>query len=217
MKFLKTMLMLALAASFIGGVADAQVRKAGLTGASFLKIGVGARAVALGSAYTTVRSDVNQMFWNPAGIALKDGNTQATFTYNQWIADLSHYAAGVSHDFGTWGTWGIGFVAMGVSDIPANRDVVPSFLAGTYTGFQDPNTSATYNYNDTAVSFSWAYQFTDRLTMGMTGKYINQSIDGQSANAYAVDAGAIFDIGYKGARIGARINNLGSELSLIHI
>lgn len=191
---------------------DAQVRKAGLTGASFLKIGVGARAVALGSAYTTVRGDANQMFWNPAGIALSGGQTQATFSYNQWIADLSHYAAGISRDMGDWGTWGFGLVAMGVSDIEANRDVIPGFLAGTYTGFVDPNTDPTYNYNDTAVSISWAYQFTDRLSMGLTGKYISQSIDGESARAYAVDAGAIYDIGYKGARIGARINNLGSDM-----
>lgn len=191
---------------------DAQVRKAGLTGASFLKIGVGARAVALGSAYTTIRGDVNQMFWNPAGIALSGGQTQATFSYNQWIAGLSHYAAGVSRDMGTWGTWGIGFVAMGVSDIEANRDVVPGFLAGTYTGFVDPNSDPTYDYNDTAISISWAYQFTDRLSMGLTGKYISQSIDGENARAYAIDAGAIYEIGYKGARIGARMNNLGSDI-----
>ena len=192
--------------------ADAQVRKTGLTGASFLKIGVGARAVAMGSAYTTVRGDVNQMFWNPAGIALTGGKTQATFSYNQWIADLSHYSAAISRDFGTYGTWGIGFVAMGVSDIEANRDAIPGFLQGTYTGFVDPRTDATYKYNDTAVSLSWAYQFTDRLSMGITGKYINQSIDNESANAYAIDAGAIYDIGFKGARIGARINNLGSDI-----
>ena len=43
---------------------DAGVRKSGLTGAAFLKVGVGARAVALGSAYTTVTGDVNQIFWN---------------------------------------------------------------------------------------------------------------------------------------------------------
>jgi hypothetical protein len=213
MKFLKTMLGLALAVSMLGGTADAQVRKAGLTGASFLKIGVGARAVALGSAYTTVRGDVNQLFWNPAGITLTDGKSQATFSYNQWIADLSHYAAGITHDFGTWGTWGVGMVAMGVSDIPATRDVVPGFLSGSYTGFVDPNTSATYNYNDTAVNISWAFQFTDRLSMGVTGKYINQSIDSESANAVAVDVGAIYDIGYKGARIGARMNNLGSDMT----
>ena len=212
-RFLKAALVFAVAAWTFGAVpADAQVRKTGLTGASFLKIGVGARAVALGSAYTTVRGDVNQMFWNPAGISIAEGKTQLTFSYNDWIADLAHYSAGVSHDFGTLGTWGVGFLALGVSDIEANRDVVPSFLAGTYTGFVDPATSDTYDYNDTAVSLTWAYQFTDRLSMGVTGKYINQKIDGESASAYALDVGAIYDIGYRGARVGARLNNLGSDL-----
>ena len=81
----------------------------------------------------------------------------------------------------------------------------------------DPNSGATYDYNDTAVNLSWAYSFTDRLSMGLTGKYINQSIDGESANAYALDAGIIYDIGYKGARIGARLNNLGSDLTFYNI
>ncbi len=103
-------------------------------------------------------------------------------------------------------------VASGLYIIEANRDVVPGFLTGTYMGFVDPNSDPTYNYNDTAISISWAYQFTDRLSMGLTGKYINQSIDGESAGAYAIDAGAIYEIGYKGARIGARMNNLGSDL-----
>ena len=96
-RLLRIALVLALVAW--SATAEGQVRKAGLTGASFLKIGVGARAVALGSAYTTVRGDVNQMFWNPAGIALGSGGTPGTFTYNDWIADLAHYAAGVSHNF----------------------------------------------------------------------------------------------------------------------
>ncbi len=60
----------------VGQVAEAGVRKSGLTGAAFLKIGVGARPVALGSSYTTVTGDVNQLFYNPAGITLADGKSQ---------------------------------------------------------------------------------------------------------------------------------------------
>ena len=215
-RMLNLLMMLALTAWTVG-TAEAQVRKAGLTGASFLKIGVGARAVALGSAYTTVRNDVNQMFWNPAGISVTDGQMQVTFSYNDWIADLNHIAAGVSRGVGNYGTIGIGFVALSLGNIEANRDVVPGFLAGSYTGFVDPNTSAEYDYSDTAVNVSWAYQFTDRLSMGLTGKFISQSIDNFSANAVALDAGIIYDIGYKGARIGARINNLGSDIKYYEI
>lgn len=216
-KFLKVTLACALAAWMFGvAPADAQIRKTGITGASFLKIGVGARAVALGSAYTTVSGDVNQMFWNPAGVAITGGKTQVTFSYNQWIADLNHVAAGISHDFGTWGTWGIGAVKLGVSDIEASRDVVPSFLAGSFTPF-DNGTSATYDYSDTAINITWALNFTDKLSMGITGKYINQSIDGESASAGAIDVGAVYKIGYKGARLGARISNLGGDLKFYEV
>jgi len=212
-KFLKITLACALAAWTFGAVpADAQIRKAGISGASFLKIGVGARAVALGSAYTTVSGDVNQMFWNPAGVAVTGGKTQVTFSYNQWIADINHVAFGISRDFGTWGTWGFGAVKLGVSGIEASRDVVPS----SFTAF-DNGTSATYDYSDTAINLTWALNFTDKLAMGITGKFISESIDGESASAGAIDVGAVYKIGYKGARLGARISNLGSELKFYEV
>ena len=65
-------------------VSEAQNRKAGINAAAFLKIGVGARQVGLGSAVTAVSGDVNNMYWNPAGIALtKDQSLQASFTHSQ--------------------------------------------------------------------------------------------------------------------------------------
>ena len=40
------------------------------TGASFLKIGVGARACGMSSAFTAVADDPSAMHWNPAGLAM---------------------------------------------------------------------------------------------------------------------------------------------------
>jgi hypothetical protein len=197
---------------------EAGVRKSGLTGAAFLKVGVGARAVALGSAYTTVTGDINQMFWNPAGAALQGGNSQVLLSHNSWIADLSHDALGYSHDMGDMGTLGIGIVTMGLSDIDADRDALPQFVldAGTF----DPNdteTSGAYDYRDLAVGITWSRHVTNKLDMGVTGKLVRQSIDGVSATAYAADFGAIFRTGFHGMRIGSRINNLGSDLTFYDI
>ena len=217
MRFKKTLLVAGLVTSMMMvGSATAQIRKSGITGAAFLKIPVGARATALGSAYTTIPEDVNQMFWNPAGIATQGGKTQLTFSYNDWIAGLSHVAFGVSHNFESAGTFGIGFVSLNLNDITADRDVVPSFLACSFTPF-DLGTSDTYGYNDTAITVSWAYVFTDKLAMGSSIKYINQSIDGVTASAVALDFGAIYHIGYRGARIGARMNNLGNDLKFFDL
>ena len=41
---------------------------AGTPGFSFLKIGVGARAMALGGAYSTATADPEAAAWNPAGL-----------------------------------------------------------------------------------------------------------------------------------------------------
>lgn len=202
----KCVLGLALAALAVGPVDAA--RKSGLTGAAFLKIGVGARAVGLGSAYTTVAGDATQLFWNPAGIAIKSG-TQATLNYNEWIADLDHVAVGVTRKFGSLGTIGIGVVSLGVSGIASDRDLVPSFIED----FEPFDTeTGSYDYTDIAIGITWARQVTDKLAMGVTGKMINQSIDNEGATAFALDVGAIYHIGFRGARIGARLNNLGSDI-----
>ena len=202
----------------VGQVTEAGVRKSGLTGAAFLKIGVGARAVALGSSYTTVTGDVNQLFYNPAGIGLADGKSQVTLFHNAWIADLSHDALGYTRDLGSRGTIGISFVTLGLSGIGSDRDVVPQFVldAGTFNP-NDSETSGSYDYRDLALGFTWARHVSDHLDLGVTGKMVRQSIDGVSATAWAVDVGAIYRIDYNNTRIGARINNLGSDLTFYDI
>ncbi|MGQ9707961.1 MAG: hypothetical protein ACUVUR_03690, partial [bacterium] len=40
------------------------------TGFTFMKLGVGARPVAMGQAFTGVADDANALFYNPAGLAL---------------------------------------------------------------------------------------------------------------------------------------------------
>ena len=44
-------------------------------GLSYLKIGVDARAAAMGEAYTSVTKDASATFWNPAGLAGSDKNS----------------------------------------------------------------------------------------------------------------------------------------------
>jgi hypothetical protein len=197
-------------------MAFGQVEKTGYTGAAFLKVGVGARAVAVGSAATSLTGDVNQMFWNPAGIALSNNQWQASFTYNRWIADINHSAAAVAHDFGSLGTIGIGFIAFGLSGIEADRDVVPSFLSGSFKPY-DTNTSSTYDYLDLALQVSYARSFSDKLALGFTAKFISEGIDEETATSYAFDFGSTYKIGFRNATIGARINNLGKDLKFFDI
>ena len=191
--------------------AEAQ-RKAGRTGAAFLEIGVGAREAGLGSAVSSLGGNANQIFWNPAGTALtSDQRVSAAFSYSDWIADLSYSAAAVSYNAGGLGTLTIGAQLFGISDIPANRE-------NGYTDRElqelvtDTETSATFDYQDVALSASISRYFFDRLTLGGTFKYISQSIDGVGASAVAFDFGSVYRIGFSGWQIAARLSNLGSPL-----
>lgn len=181
------------------------MRKTGISGASILKVGVGAKAVALGSAVTTETGDVNQLFWNPAGITLDGGRTQVTFTYNNWIADLDHNAFAVAHGLGNLGTIAIGGMMSGVSGIEAERDNVAG-LDIDYSG------DDTFDYNSMYIALAYAKQFTDKLSLGATAKYYREEIDVESASAVAFDLGAIYRLGYRDLTIGARIQNLGGDL-----
>ena len=192
----------------------AQVRKAGLNAAAFLKVGVGARNVGLGSASTSISEDVGQMFWNPAGIALNHEQVQATFSYNKWIADLNHNAFGVSFKVGDLGTIGVGAITFGVKGIPANRDIAPTALKSSQI---DNATSETYDYQDVALQVTFARNFSDQLSLGATAKYVSESIDDQTQGAFAVDLGSVYSIGSIGSfvnewKISARLSNMGSGI-----
>jgi hypothetical protein len=193
----------------------AQERKAGLTGAAFLKIGVGARQVAMGGATTALTGDVNQMFYNPAGMAMKDQVLQASFSYNKWIADIGHNSAAVSYNFQDIGTVGVGFITFGISGIPAFRDIptdpaVPPNPAESLT-------SDSYDYRDMAYQVSFSRYVMDNLSLGVTFKGVTQKIDDQSTTAYALDFGSVYNIGVLDWTIAARFNNLGSDLKFYDI
>jgi hypothetical protein len=193
-------------------VSEAQNRKAGINAAAFLKIGVGARQVGLGSAVTSVSGDVNNMYWNPAGIALtKDQSLQASFTYNKWFADLTQSAAAVSYNIKDIGTVGLGFMTFGLSGIPADRDVYPGNAALEALQI-DEATSSTYDYRDMVMQLTFARNITDQLSLGVTVKYISEKIDDQSASSVAFDFGSVYNIGVLDWKIGARLSNLGSDI-----
>ena len=176
-------------------------RKAGANSAAFLKVGVGARAVGMGSASTTIGGDVEQMFWNPAGIALRDQKLQAAFSYNNWLAGIKQNVGSLAYNWEGVGTIGIGFISFGVSDIQATRDP-----------FNDLSTNPTYDYMDIAAQITFARRVTDRLSLGITGKYIREKIDDLTASAVAFDVGSLYDIGFMGWKVGARLSNIGGDI-----
>ena len=196
---------------FATGIVTAQTRKAGINAAAFLKVGVGARQIGMGSAVTSTNSDVTNMFWNPAGVALRDEKAQVSFTYNSWIGGITQNAVAASYNMEGIGTLGIGVMTFGISGIPADRDVYPG--NAVLQALQiDQATADTYDYMDMLAQVTYSTFVMNRLSLGASAKFIHEKIDDQAATAIAFDLGSVYNIGIADWNIGARLSNLGSDM-----
>ena len=76
-----------------GGVARAQGtlggQRAGTSSATFLRIGVGARAVGMGETFVAVANDPSAIYWNPAGLASLQ-RREIAISHVQWPADVTY-------------------------------------------------------------------------------------------------------------------------------
>jgi len=92
----RALLALALAAGGIAiaaGPAAAQFnlgeQRAGTSSGTFLKIGVGARAVGLGESFVAVANDPSAIYWNPAGLASVQ-RQEVAFSHVSWPGDVNY-------------------------------------------------------------------------------------------------------------------------------
>jgi len=101
----------------------------GTTAANFLKIGVGARAIAMGGAFTAIADDATALYWNPAGLSqIKE--KQLSASYNSWFAGVSQgYLSLASPALGGTLALGVNYVDMGKMkgyDIDGGGNPVPT-------------------------------------------------------------------------------------------
>ncbi len=67
----------------------------GTSGGAVLSFPVGARAMAMGEAYTAMAQDSSSLYWNPAGLAILN-QSEASFMYSQLMDDMSFQNASVA-------------------------------------------------------------------------------------------------------------------------
>lgn len=177
--------------------------KVGTTAAPFLGIGMGARAVAMGGAYVAISDDIYALYWNPAGVA-KGSRIQAGFTHTQWLVGTQINWAGVIIPAGNFGSFGVSATVLNYGTMEVT------------TLAQEDGTGETFTAQDLAAQITWAKNLTDRFSVGVTAKIINQSIYTTSATGFALDVGFLFNTGLlkNGVRIGASVSNFGTPMRL---
>lgn len=178
----------------------AQSGDAGNSGLAFLKLGVGGRAAGMSEAYVAVADEATATYWNPAGLAFLK-RSQLAFTHTEWLQDISNdFLAFTFPAFR--GALGLSVYSNNVGGI--ERRVRPS---DTPLG--------TVEAHDLAVGLSYGRAFGDKLTGGLTVKYLYEKIFVESANGFALDLGFTFTPFDNGLRLALVAQNFGSMGSLL--
>lgn len=172
----------------------------GTSGATFLKIGVAAKAVSLGEAFVSLANDASAAYYNPAGIGYFQ-NKNVGFTYNLWFQNISHQyvniAIPVNEKVGSFG----------LSAIWLTTDKIDAY--DKYN-----NAVGDFDAQDQAYILTYSRLLKDSLSIGLSVKYIQQRIEKiTSEPAYGVDIGAIYRLNK--IRIGGVVRNIGSEVKFV--
>jgi len=151
----------------------------GTSGAQFLKLGVNARAIGMGEAYSAVADGSDAIFWNPAGLTNVENKSFS----------LMHavYLQNIYYDFGSYALKAgrIGTIALSAQYL-ASDSINQTDEFGTELGTIKPY--------DTAISLAWAKELDlteydeGRFSVGVTGKWIKSKITEEAATE-AADVG----------------------------
>jgi hypothetical protein len=176
--------------------------KAGSAGLQFLKVGVGARETALGEAVSGLVNDANSVFWNPAGIAHIQ-KREAIVSHNMWLVDSKHNAAVIAYPFDFF-TAALSAVTLDINPFEET------------TALQPDGTGRMVNAGDLLIGLSLARRFTDRLSIGIQIKYVQEKMDDYTLNNVLFDIGAIYNTGFRNLRLGFALQHFGPDMNLVN-
>ncbi|HMA99779.1 MAG TPA: PorV/PorQ family protein [Spirochaetota bacterium] len=167
--------------SFIFIVA-APYDKAGTSGAQFLKLGKSARAIGMGEAYTPVMYDVDQIYYNPAGVYTYM-KYDFSLMYTRYISEINFFNLVGKVKIPGIGDFALAFAGMFMGQIGIDYNTL------TETGQQFKNNSIQFTLNYSRI-------FRDNITAGINLKFLNDSLtDKYNDFNFAADIGGIIDLG----------------------
>ena len=152
------------------------MKKVAQSNLQFLKLEMGARAIAMAGAYTAMAGDPNCIFYNPAGAAFVDGLV-LVFNHSQWLADVNYQSGVVSYNTGRFGTFSMDYITVNYGSF--ERTVVD---AHAWEGYQS---LGTFDVGEYAIGLGYSTQITDRFFIGGHVKYAYQKLGSSTIWAYA--------------------------------
>jgi hypothetical protein len=156
------------------GTSGQESQRAITTAVPFLLIAPDSRSGGLAEAGVAVAEGANALYWNPARLTFSEKRYGAAINYTPWlkyiIPDINHAYLPVYYNFGEKG----GVVGGALT-----------FFSLGNIQFTDENGIETGNYNasEMALSGSYAIRITESFSTGISLRYINSNLAGNTSLA----------------------------------
>jgi hypothetical protein len=180
--------------------------RAGLSGWQFLHLPTNARSAALGGVKSGVLNQhTGAIFNNPARLVDVE-NIDASFTHINYIVDISYLTAAVAKNFGNWGIFGLSAASLDAGELIRTENLLTGGRSGDL---------GTFEAGDKLIGLSYARQVTERLAMGGTFSYIEETLDDVKANNWDLDFGVSFLSGFHTLRFDLVARNFGPDTRFV--
>ena len=191
-------LLLSQSIAFAGGRA-----RAGTSAGAQLLIPVGVRGIAIGGSNVANIGGIEAMFWNPAGMAVNNNKTTALFSRMSYIADMDLSYGAIMTNLAGVGTFGFSLKSLNVGDIAVTTENNPD------------GTGEIESPSFFILGVSFARNLSDRVSVGLNTKVINETFANVGATGFAVDIGVQYSGlgGVEGLTLGVVMKNFGTPMS----
>lgn len=184
----------------IGAVYAGNPDRQGEAGANQLLINPWARTAGLHSIHTSGITGAEAMYLNVAGLS-RISSSQLQLGHSRYIADINMNALSFAQPVGGGGAFGISLVAM---------DLGRFLLTTTDT---PEGSGATFSPSYFNMGASYSHLFENKVSVGVTAKFVNESVSNVAARAFALDAGVQYVTGEDdNFKFGISLRNVGSKM-----
>ena len=179
-----------------------KLQAAGGVGADFLRIDPSAKTAAMSGAYAGCASDINSIYYNPAGLINIKYRT-VTLSHFANFSDTNFENLGAAMPFGP-GVAGASLLVDYTFDFPEYNEW------GQVIGNVDAY--------DTVLAVSYAYPITSLISAGVNLKGFYSALAGYNKSGFAFDAGLLVKLGSAPDTYGgAMIQNVGTQSAYIDV
>jgi hypothetical protein len=176
--------------------------RSGTSAGTFLKIPIDPRGVAMGGGLAADASGLTSTCWNPAGLAILN-DPEVMVVHFRWPGEIDYeYVALGDYSRRLGGAVALQFAYMG-STLDETTEEFPS------------GTGRNFGVRNWFLAATYARPFTDRLSFGITGRLVRESlgteVGGPSMTNALLDVGTLYEIDFMRTRLGFSLLYFGPE------